>query len=121
MIDFHNKYQKNFTLALFKVPNPHECGIVEIDHNLSIVSFTEKPEDPVSNLAFAGIMIGSPRLMDNFPDRDFFDLGHDVLPQVVGDASGYIMDDYLLDIGTSEKLAQAENDIKNGIIKLYLK
>jgi NDP-sugar pyrophosphorylase family protein len=121
MVEFHKERQKDFTLALFKVPNPHECGIVEIDDNSSIVSFTEKPADPVSDLAFAGIMIGSPRLMGNFPDRDVFDLGHDVLPQVTGNASGYIMDDYLLDIGTPEKLVQAENDIKNGKIKLYLK
>jgi len=27
------------------------------------------------------------------------------------------MDDYLMDIGTHEKLIQAENDIKNGKIK----
>lgn len=57
--------------------------------------------------------------MDYFPDRDVFDLGHDVLPRVVGNASGYIMDDYLMDIGTHEKLIQAEKDIKNG--KLYSK
>jgi NDP-sugar pyrophosphorylase family protein len=40
-----------------------------------------------------------------------------VLPHVVGHASGYVIEDYLLDIGTPEKLDQAENDIKNGKIK----
>ena len=117
MLEFHKEHNKDFTLALFKVPNPHECGIVEIDENSSITSFIEKPEDPVSDLAFAGIMLSGPGLMDFFPDKDTFDLGHDVLPLVAGSASGYILDDYLLDIGTPEKLAQAENDIKNGKIK----
>ena len=37
---------------------------------------------------------------------------------IAGSASGYILDEYLLDIGTPEKLAQAENDIKNGKIKV---
>ena len=118
MIEFHNKHQKDLTLAVFKVPNPRECGIIEMDDDSSIISFIEKPENPVSDLAFAGIILSSPSLMDFFPDNDIFDLGHDVLPKVVGNAIGYIMDDYLLDIGTSEKLLQAENDLKNGKLKV---
>ncbi len=118
MLEFHYENKKDFTLAVFKVPNPQECGVVEVDEHLSIVSFIEKPENPVSDLAFAGIMLSGPRLMDYFPDRDIFDLGHDVLPHIVGNAAGYIMDDYLLDIGTPEKLIQAEKDIKNGKIKI---
>ena len=118
MIEFHRRHQKDLTLAVFKVPNPRECGIIEMDGDSSIISFIEKPENPVSDLAFAGIMLSSPGLMDFFPDKDIFDLGHDVLPLVAGSASGYILDDYLLDIGTPEKLVQAENDIKNGKIKV---
>ncbi|GBD96584.1 MAG TPA: nucleotidyltransferase family protein [Nitrospirae bacterium] len=121
MLKFHEENKRDFTLAIFKVPNPRECGIVELDAELSIISFIEKPENPVSNLAFAGIMLGSPGLMDLFPDRDVFDLGHDVLPRVAGNAAGYIMDDYLLDIGTPEKLTQAEKDVKNGKIKFSRK
>jgi mannose-1-phosphate guanylyltransferase len=121
MIEFHRENQKDVTMALFRVPNPRECGIVEIDDNSSILSFSEKPDDPVSNLAFAGIMLSGPGLLDLFPDKDVFDLGHDVLPRVVGNASGYIMDDYLLDIGTPEKLAMAENDMKNGKINITAK
>lgn len=117
MLEFHSEHKKFLTLAVFKVPNPCECGIVEIDENSSIVSFIEKPANPASNLAFAGIMLSSPELMGFFPDEDIFDLGHDVLPHIVGRASGYVIDDYLLDIGTPDKLNQAELDIKNGKIK----
>ncbi len=117
MLEFHNEHKNIFTLAVFKVPNPGECGIVEMDEHSSIISFIEKPANPASNLAFAGIMLSSPELMEFFPDEDVFDLGHDVLPRVVGHASGYVIEDYLLDIGTPEKLNQAELDIKNGKIK----
>ena len=117
MMEFHKAHSTDFTLAVFNVPNPHECGIIEMDENSSIISFVEKPENPASNLAFAGIMISSPKLMDFFPDQDIFDLGHDVLPLLAGKASGFIIDDYLLDIGTPEKLHQAEIDLKNGRIK----
>ena len=119
MMRFHKENRKDFTLAVFKVPNPRECGIVEMDQSATIVSFIEKPSHPASDLAFAGIMLSSPGLMDHFPDREVFDLGHDVLPRVIGHASGYVVEDYLLDIGTPDKLYQAENDIKNGKIKLY--
>jgi len=115
MMKFHNNRAKDFTLAIFKVPNPRECGIVEVDEHSSVVSFTEKPEKPVSELAFAGIMISSQKLIDYFPDEEKFDLGYDVLPQIVGNASGYIIDEYLIDIGNHEKLLQAEADIKNKV------
>lgn len=121
MVAFHNKNKKDFTLAIFKVPNPSECGVVEIDEHSTVVSFTEKPAKPASNLAFAGIMLSNSRLKDFFPAVDIFDLGYDVLPRIVGKASGYIMDDYLLDIGTPEKLNQAESDIKNNIFKSLAK
>ncbi len=118
MLEFHKAKKKDFTLAVFQVPNPQECGIVEIDEDSSVLSFKEKPENPVSDLAFAGIMLSNSRIMDFSPDRDFFDLGHDVLPYIAGNASGYVLEDYLLDIGSPDKLSQAEKDTKNGKIKI---
>ncbi len=112
MLDFHNKNKKDFTLAILKAPNPRACGIVEIDEYSNIVSFTEKPECPVSDLAFAGIMLSNSNLINYFPDEDVFDLGYKVLPHLAGSASGYIIEDYLLDIGTMDKLNQAEKDVK---------
>jgi mannose-1-phosphate guanylyltransferase len=115
MLKFHNENKSDFTLAILKVSNPQECGIIEIDECASIISFTEKPENPASNLAFAGIMLSSPHLIDFFPDNEVFDLGYDVLPNIIGKASGYVIEDYLIDIGTIEKLKQAEKDIENNI------
>jgi mannose-1-phosphate guanylyltransferase len=118
MLEFHYKHRRDFTLAVFKVPNPKECGIVEIGEHSLVTSFTEKPEKPVSDLAFAGIMLSSQRLAEFFPDKDIFDLGYDVLPRIVGNASGYIMENYLLDIGTPDKIKQAEIDVKKGLLNI---
>jgi len=120
MSKFHDESKKDFTLALFKVQNPRECGIVTLDENSTVVSFIEKPESPASDLAFAGIMLSNTRLIDFFPEDDTFDLGYEVLPKITGHASGYIMKGYLQDIGTREKLSRAEKDMKNGIIKLNI-
>jgi mannose-1-phosphate guanylyltransferase len=118
MLSFHNHHKKYFTLALIRVPNPGECGIVEIGDDSSVLSFTEKPEHPCSNLAFAGIMLCSQKLKEFFPDKEIFDLGYDVLPKLAGKVAGYVMSDYLLDIGTPEKLIQAEGDIRNSKFSL---
>jgi len=115
MIIFHDNHKKDFTLALFRVPNPRECGIVELDEYSAVISFSEKPENPVSDLAFAGIVLSNQRLINYFPEKDVFDLGYDVLPLLAGSASGYVISEYLLDIGNHEKLAQAEKDILNKI------
>jgi mannose-1-phosphate guanylyltransferase len=117
MQKYHMRHNKDFTIALFKVPNPRECGIVELDESSTVVSFVEKPADPASDLAFAGIMISGQSLKDLWPDREIFDLGYDVLPKIAGKASGYVIDDYLLDVGTPDKLYKAEQDIKNKVFK----
>lgn len=118
MLKFHKEKKRNFTLALFKVSNPQECGIVSIDKDSCITSFSEKPKNPTSNLAFAGIMLSDQSLINFFPTKEIFDLGYDVLPKIAGRASGYIMNDYLLDIGTFQRLKQAEKDVKNNVFIL---
>jgi mannose-1-phosphate guanylyltransferase len=117
MLEFHRSNKGEFTLALTKVQNPNECGIVDLDDDLKVVSFQEKPENPPSDLAFAGIMISNRKLKDYFPDREVFDLGYDVLPNLTKVTSGYIMNEYLLDIGSPEKLKKAEGDVIKGIFK----
>ncbi len=120
MAGFHDEKKMDVTLALFKVPNPRECGIVELDEDSTVVSFAEKPENPVSDTAFAGIMLSTRALAGFFPDKDIFDLGYDVLPRLAGRAAGYITGDYLLDIGTREKLHRAEEDIKNNRFRVMM-
>jgi mannose-1-phosphate guanylyltransferase len=117
MHKFHMQHKKDFTIALFKVLNPRECGIVELDESSTVISFVEKPAEPASDLAFAGIMISGQSLKDFWPDRETFDLGYDVLPNIIGKASGYVIDEYLLDIGTPDKLCKAEKDVNCKIFK----
>jgi mannose-1-phosphate guanylyltransferase len=115
MLEYHTMSRVDFTLGVSKVTNPEECGIVDLDENNTLKAFEEKPDHPVSDMAFSGIMVSSQKLSDYFPEDDFFDLGHDVLPLLTGKATVYIMNEYLLDIGTLSKLDQAEKDIHAGV------
>ena len=44
-------------MVLFRAPNPRACGIAELDAEGRIVSFVEKPEQPASDLANAGLYV----------------------------------------------------------------
>lgn len=112
MIDFHRKSGSVLTMALFRADNPRECGIAALDEAGKIVEFTEKPAQPKSNLANAGIYVAEKEVFDYIPQTDFSDFGKDVLPKLTGQMNGFALSDYLLDIGTPEKYARAQEDSK---------
>ena len=63
----HKLSNKIFTMALFETNIPREKGIVEIDKNNNILSFVEKPKNPKSNLANAGLYVAKPDIYKYFP------------------------------------------------------
>ena len=101
------------TLGLFRVPDPHTRGIVDLDAEGTVTAFTEKPERPKSNLAWAGLLVATPEVMGAIPDRTPCDLGHDVLPRLVGRMRGVEIDGYHRDVGTPESYRQACEDLAN--------
>lgn len=114
MLEFHNKKQSPFTMALFNSNNPSECGIVTLDANNYITSFEEKPLNPQSNLANAGIYLANSEIFQyNNIDKKFCDFGFEILPQL--QMYGWKDDFYLLDIGTIEKYEQAQREVKNSV------
>jgi mannose-1-phosphate guanylyltransferase len=109
ILEFHLARKTVATLGLSQVPDPSRCGIVSFDEQMVIREFVEKPAQPRSCWAFSGVMIGTPELIDEIPDRYPVDLGFDVLPQLVGRMSAFPISDYLLDIGTLENYHRAQN------------
>lgn len=100
MLAFHQRSRVAATLGVYEVPNPHQCGIVEVDENKIIRRFVEKPANPVSNLAFSGVMIGTPEFLNAIPAASPADLGFHVFPELIGRMAAYVTTDYLVDIGT---------------------
>ena len=99
------------TLGLFRVPDPQSKGVVELDAAGTMVGFTEKPERPKSDLVWAGLLVGTPALLTAIPGQSPCDLGHDVLPRLVGRARGFEIDGYHRDVGTPESYRQACEDL----------
>jgi mannose-1-phosphate guanylyltransferase len=109
-LNFHNSHSNPFSMALFKTANPTAKGIALLNENKTIIDFEEKPANPKSNLANAGIYISTPPILDLIPDYELTDIGFHLLPQLIGRMNGWETSDYLIDIGTHDDLKQAEKD-----------
>ncbi|OPX22386.1 MAG: nucleotidyl transferase [Candidatus Latescibacteria bacterium 4484_107] len=107
---FHQSHSGIVTMGLFETSVPRQCGIVQLDSEARIVDFVEKPSHPKSNLANAGIFVAQPGLFDFLSDRMPLDLGHNVLPPLIGRMYGFRIREYLLDIGTLENYRKAQEE-----------
>jgi mannose-1-phosphate guanylyltransferase len=109
MLDFHRSRGQLATIGVYQVSDPSRCGIVQLDESSIVRDFVEKPHTPIGNLAFSGLMLSTPTLLDYIPNKLPVDLGFHVLPNLVGKMAAYTINDYLIDVGTLEtyKTAQA--------------
>lgn len=114
--DFHLKHNFPFTMGLFYTTNPSACGIAELDERLTITSFIEKPRTPVSNLANAGIYLADKKIFNYIQDltpKEGLDIGFNLLPRLVSKMKGYIIPEFLIDVGTHTNLHFATEYILN--------
>lgn len=109
-LHFHRAREAAFTMGLFETDQPEQCGIARLDTSDRIVAFEEKPRVPAGRLANAGLYLAGPSLFDYIPDRPYSDVGHDVLPAMVGRMHGYRIDGFYCDIGTPERLERARRE-----------
>jgi mannose-1-phosphate guanylyltransferase len=110
MATYHDTRDGCLTMGLFRARNPKACGIVRLDGEGRVRAFSEKPETPESNLANAGIYVANEALFDYIPAATPCDFGAHVLPRLVGRMHGYLIEDYLRDIGTPEDYLSAQTD-----------
>ncbi len=110
LLEFHRSHEDPLTIVLFRAPNPRSCGIAQLDAVGRIVSFIEKPEQPATDLANAGLYVIEASAYREIAALEAFDLGFDVLPRFVGRMRGWVWGGYYLDIGTHEALGRARKD-----------
>jgi mannose-1-phosphate guanylyltransferase len=108
MLRFHQHRGLLATLGVNRVSDPTRCGVVTVTHDGTLRSFVEKSSKPESTLAFSGIMLATPALLDFIPPRRPADFGFHVLPHLAGHAAVYEIAEYLIDIGTKETYEVAQ-------------
>ena len=108
MLRMHRQRRLAATLGVYEVPDPSRCGIVTTNAEGVIEDFVEKPACPTSNLAFSGLMIGTPAVLDAIPKGIPTDIGFHVLPKLKGQMQAFPIRDYLIDVGTLENYQHAQ-------------
>jgi mannose-1-phosphate guanylyltransferase len=110
LLDAHRAGGADATLAVFRAPQPSQCGILEVADNW-VVGFEEKPAQPRGDLANAGIYAFAPVVLDAIPQPLPRDIGFDLLPHLVGRARALdIGERYFADIGTPEALSRTRHE-----------
>ena len=105
-------------IFLLPVPNPQDYGVAVLQDN-RLQALVEKPKQPVSNLAVIGLYLYPPTAFDYIPslvpsargELEITDLNSLFLQQ--GLLNYQLLDGWWLDVGTPERLAEAEQMLEN--------
>lgn len=110
LIDAHRSGGSVATLTAFHSPAPSTGGVMELDDTGRVIGFTEKPENPVSDLVNAGMYAFSPAVLAEIGQAPPVDIGYYLLPRLVGRARAVPVEGYFRDIGTPDayRLAREE-------------
>ncbi len=129
LLRFHQSQgaEPHITLSLYRVANPQECGIVEVDDRHRVTRFVEKPppDQIFSELANAGVLIIDPPLLASVPSQGFSDIARDLLPLLLRQGVplyGRPIEEsvYLIDIGTPEKYERVQHEWPTPVAARYL-
>ena len=116
VVAFHKEREALATLALKRVEDTSEYGVVELDAEKNVLDFQEKPEsgEAISNLANTGIYVLEPEVLEYVPENTFFDFAENVFPRLLEAKEkvvGYDEDDfYWSDVGTLQTYKEAQRD-----------
>ena len=82
LVAFHREKGALATIALHRVYDTSEFGVVEIDEKENILGFQEKPDpkEAISTLANTGVYVPGPTALEYIPENAFFDFARNVFP-----------------------------------------
>ena len=85
IVAFHKERKALATLALMRVQDTSQYGVVGLDSQSNIRAFQEKPDprEAISKLANTGIYILEPEVLGYVPDNTFFDFAEDMFPRLL--------------------------------------
>lgn len=119
LINFHKSKKSAATLTLHPNNHPHDSDLIIMDRLDRITDFISKPHNDgknYANIVNAGIYVLNKQIL-NFMDRGKkADFGSDIFPTLVKQLPfyGYRTPEYLMDMGTPERLVSVEEAIISG-------
>jgi len=125
VVAFHNSHDGPVTIALKRVPDPLDFGVVITDESGKIQRFLEKPTwgQVFSDTINTGIYVIDPMVFDFIPDGTPYDFSSELFPALMEaghDLYGYIADGYWCDVGSLESYVEAHRDVLDGKARIYI-
>ena len=125
VIAFHKDRGAMVTIALKRVPDPLEFGVVITDADGRIERFLEKPTwgQVFSDTINTGIYVIEPEVLDHIPGDRPYDFSSELFPDLMSKGFplyGCVVDGYWCDVGSLGSYMQAHRDILDGKTKLYI-
>ena len=122
LVRFHKDKGALVTVALAKVPNPLEFGIVITEEDGQIQRFLEKPTwgQVFSDTVNTGLYVMEPEVLAEIPPGQVVDWSADVFPKLLDRGAplyGYVSDSYWEDVGTHESYLKAQADVLAGRVQ----
>jgi mannose-1-phosphate guanylyltransferase / phosphomannomutase len=123
VVNEHRESGATASIALKRVENPLEFGIVITRPDGSIERFLEKPTwgQVFSDTINTGIYVLEPEVFEFIPEGEVVDFAEDVFPAVLDKGltlHGHVAEGYWEDIGTTDAYLSAHTDVLNGSVKL---
>jgi NDP-sugar pyrophosphorylase family protein len=128
LVRSHEKKGAVMTIALREVENVEGYGIADVNRDMKINKFVEKPspKEAPSNLANTGLYMVSPEIRKIFKEkgvrriikeRHRLDFGFDFIPYLISTGRpvyGYKLEGSWYDVGTPKRYLEAMHDMLNG-------
>jgi len=119
VIKFHKEKGGIASIALNRVSNPIEFGIVITGDDGKIQKFVEKPSwgEVFSDTVNTGIYVLEPAIFDYMEKNKNYDFSNELFPAILDDGKdiyGYICESYWCDVGNIQQYIQANEDILQG-------
>ncbi len=123
IIEYHRQRQALATIALYRVANPLEYGVIIIDDEGRVQQFLEKPSwgEVISDTVNTGIYVLEPSVLDHFEQGVNFDFSKDLFPILLEHKApmfGYVADGYWCDVGNLQEYMRATADMLEGRVQV---
>ena len=119
-IEWHTASDALATITLTSVEDPTAYGLVEVDHDMLVHRFIEKPayDEITTNLINAGVYVLEPEVLDMIPKGREVSIEREIFPelQTRGQLRAYISSSYWRDIGTPRSYLAASHDVLSGVV-----
>ncbi len=124
IVDFHKKKKALMTIALSRVSDVSQFGVVIQDDNQKIIGFQEKPEpeEAKSKMVNAGIYVIEPEVLKMMP-QGFYDFGKELFPKFMAEKAalfGYPMVGYWSDVGSLDQYIAANYEAIKGLVRVHI-